>query len=189
MLARVSRQAATQAGPKGNSFDTLNEVISMASLWRFALAVPAAFALSSCGSSSTTTPTPTQANITVTLSPNPITAAVCSPNPCQSTDGRQFQWRVQGTVTIQETAGIGANVNSITVTAFNPQIVYGSDVIIQRSGTNHIGARGMLIFPLAIDYGLVSSTTATRQIVLPFVIQLTDDRGNQLTAVAQWSAN
>jgi hypothetical protein len=109
-------------------------------------------------------PTPTQASITVTLSPNPATAEVCSPTPCLSTSGERFQFRLTGTITIQETAGVSGNVNSISLTIFNPAAVYGSDVIVQRSGTNHVTAKGMLIFPINIVFGAVG-TNATHQFV------------------------
>ncbi len=138
------------------------------------------------GSNSTTAPTPTQANITVTLSPNPVTASDCSPT-CVAPNGNLFRWRVQGTLTIQETAGIGGNVNSITRTNPTPGTVFGADVIVQLSGTNHVAARGMLIFPLNILHGPVIVPNAPRQIVFPFAVDFTDDRGNHLTGVAQWS--
>jgi hypothetical protein len=142
-----------------------------------------------CSGSNTTTPTPTRANITVTVSPNPVASTVCSPTPCPSPDGRQFQWRVQGAITIQETTGLAGTINSITDTSFNPPLVFSSDIITQRSGTSRVPARGMLIFPLDIIYGLVGNPNATRQHVFAFTVQFTDDSGNQLTGVAQWSAN
>jgi hypothetical protein len=132
---------------------------------------------------------PRGAAITVTLSPNPVTLTVCSPNPCQLPNGRLFRWRLQGTLTIQETAGIGGTVDSITVTAFNPQSVVTAANIVQRSGTNHVPALGTLIIPLTFNYGLVDNADARRQIVLPYLVRFTDDRGNHLTGVAQWRAN
>src|SRR5439155_14027400 len=104
-----------------------------------------------CGGSSNTAPTPTQANITVTLSPNPVTATNCSPTLCQGLDAL-FQFRADGTLTIQETAGIGGNVNSITRTFPTPATVHDAQ-ILQRSGTNHVPARGSLIFPLWVFTG------------------------------------
>ena len=142
----------------------------------------------SCGGGATT-PTPTQATITVTLSPNPVTSTVCAPTPCQGTDGRLFQFRSQGTLMIQEGAGIGGTVDSITVTIVSSTIVYASDVIVQRSGTTLVPARGLLIFPLNIFHVPLDTPNASRQVVMPFVVQMTDDRGNHVTAVAQWRVN
>jgi hypothetical protein len=94
-----------------------------------------------------------------------------------------------GSLTIQETAGIAGNVNSVTVTSFAPQLVLGSDIIVQYSGTDRVAARGMLIFPLNLLDGPVNEPNAARQRVLAFVIRFTDDGGNQLTATAQWTVN
>ena len=143
-----------------------------------------------CSSGTPTTPAPNQASITAALSPNPITATVCSP-ACAAIDGsgRLFQWRVQGSVTIQETAGLGGNVASITVTNFNPPIVYTSDVIAQRSGTSHVAAKGSLVVPVTIIYGLVDNPAANRAIVMSFVVSFTDEKGNQESASAQWTTN
>ena len=143
-----------------------------------------------CSSGTPTTPAPNQASITAALSPNPITATVCSPT-CAAIDGsgRLFQWRVQGSVTIQETAGLGGNVASITVTNFNPPIVYTSDVIAQRSGTSHVAAKGSLVVPVTVIYGLVDNPAASRAIVMSFVVLFTDERGNQESTSAQWTTN
>ena len=143
-----------------------------------------------CSSGTPTTPAPNQASITAALSPNPITATVCSP-ACAAIDGsgRLFQWRVQGNVTIQETAGLGGNVASITVTNFNPPIVYTSDVIAQRSGTSHVAAKGSLVVPVTVIYGLVDNPAASRAIVMSFVVLFTDERGNQESTSAQWTTN
>jgi hypothetical protein len=143
-----------------------------------------------CSGGTPTTPAPTQASLTATISPNPVTATVCSPS-CAATDGsgRLFQWRVQGNVTIQETAGVAGNINSITVTNFNPPIVYTSDVIAQRSGTTHMTAKGTLLVPVAIIYGLVDNPAASRAIVMSFVVSFTDEKGNQESTSTQWTTN
>jgi len=141
-------------------------------------------------SSTPTTPAPTQASITAAISPNPVTAMICSPS-CAAIDGsgRLFQWRVQGNVTVQETAGLGGNINSITVTNFNPPIVYTSDVIAQRSGTNRVAARGSLIVPVTVIYGLVDNPAASRAIVMSFTVSFLDEKGNQESTSTQWTTN
>src|SRR6476469_3743107 len=53
--------------------------------------------------------------------------------------------------------GVERNVNSITITpaigtGLLPPLTYGSDVVIQPSGTNHIAARGALSFPFTLVY-------------------------------------
>ena len=143
-------------------------------------------------SSTPTTPTPasTQASLTATIAPNPVTATNCLV-PCAAIDGsgRIFQWRVQGNMTIHETAGLGGNVDTIIVTNFNPPIVYTSDVIAQRSGTSHIAAKGILNVPVTVIYGIVGSVNASRSIVMDVLVSFTDDRGNQVSAATQWATN
>ncbi|HEY1303218.1 MAG TPA: hypothetical protein VGF24_06695 [Vicinamibacterales bacterium] len=150
----------------------------------------ALFAAACSNSPTTPTPAPTQANLTAAISPNPVTATDCL-SPCAANDGsgRVFQWRVQGNVTIQETAGLGGNVNTITVTNFNPPIVYTSDVIAQRSGTSRVGAKGILNVPVTVIYGIVGNVNASRSIVMDFIVSFTDDHGNQMSAATQWTTN
>src|SRR5262249_8215767 len=145
-----------------------------------------------CGSSNNaTTPTPTQASITVSVSPDPVTPVDCSPNPpCQAPDGRFYRWRVAGTMTVQETAGVAGVVNSIIDTSFNPPIMFSASDITQRSGgTNRVAARGTLAISVNLLYGLVDNPTANRQHTFLWGVQFLDDRGNQVTANAQWVAN
>jgi hypothetical protein len=145
------------------------------------------------GGNSSTAPTPTQANnITLTLSPTPAALTVCSPTPCRSINGGLLYWRVQGAMTIQETAGVGVNIASITETSFNPpfrSMALTSADVTRRSGTNRVAACGMLVVPVDLLYGLVDNPGASRQHVFVFVVQFTDDRGNQRTGNAQWVAN
>ena len=155
--------------------------------WSRIVLIIAIASLAACGGSSSTAPTPTQASITVTLSPNPVTATACSPT-CQGANG-SFRFRADGTLTIQETAGIGGNVNSITAMHPNATIVFSVADIVQRSGTNHVAARGTLIVPLSTFTAPLDNPNATRQAVVPYVVQFTDDRGNQLTGTVQWTVN
>jgi hypothetical protein len=92
-------------------------------------------------------------------------------------------------LTIQETAGLGGSITSITDTSFNPQIAFTAADVMRMSGTNRVAARGTLAFPLSIIYGLVNNPAASRQHVFMWVVQFTDDRGNQVTSNAQWTAN
>jgi hypothetical protein len=143
---------------------------------------------SACGGNSTpttpTTPTPTRASLTISVVPSPITAVRCNPL-CVGSSGTSYAYSFSMTLTIQETAGVSGNINQITFTPVSgggPQspLTYGPDVVIQRSGTNHIGPRGTLSFP----EGILDST-------VPLVVNITvafgDDKGNQITGTAQVS--
>ena len=128
---------------------------------------------------------PTQASITLTVSPNPVTALDCSP-PCVATSGIGYRFHITGTLTVQETAGVSGNIDSITVTGF---ATFGADDVIMRSGTNHVAAKGSLSFPLNLIYGRTDDPNATRSRVVPITVAFGDDRGNRLTPVVQWTAN
>jgi Flp pilus assembly protein TadG len=142
---------------------------------------------SGCGGDKNTPTTPSapkQANITVTASPNPATASTCSPL-CVATNGNSYQFRVTGTLTIQETAGVGGNVDSIV----SGGISLTSADVTQRSGTSRVAASGSLVFPLNFVFGAADNPNASRSTVFPITVTFTDDRGNHLTGVSQWVAN
>jgi hypothetical protein len=92
-------------------------------------------------------------------------------------------------VNIQETGGVGGNVDFISVTGqhggrtFNT-VNYGADYIVQHSGANHIGARGTLSVAFTIDY---NNGDGTRDRLEVIAIQFTDDRGNRVTATAEFN--
>jgi hypothetical protein len=133
---------------------------------------------------------PTQAAVTVTVSPNPVTATACAPPCLAANTSNLYQFNVAGTLTIQETAGIGGNVDSITTTLCSPSCVLASADIVQRSGTSRLAARGTLAVPLSFVYGLTTTPNPSRSVVIPLTVQVTDDRGNKVTsAVVQWTAN
>jgi|SRR5262245_9739183 len=144
---------------------------------------------SGCGGDKTpTTPTPPpapkQASITATVSPNPVTVSTCSP-ACVSTSGNSYQFRVTGALTIQETAGVAGNVDSIVSGSIN----LASADIAQLSGTSRVAASGSLVFPLNFVFGAADNPNANRSVVFPVMVNFTDDRGNHVTGVTQWVAN
>jgi hypothetical protein len=127
------------------------------------------------------------AALTVSIAPSPVTAVRCNPL-CVGASGTTFPYSATLTISAQESAGIGANINSITVTPAAgagtlPPLTYGSDVVIQRSGSNHVAARGALSFPMSMVYSTGSAGTAN--LVITVSVQFTDDRGNQIVATGQ----
>jgi hypothetical protein len=103
------------------------------------------------------------------------------------TSGSAFQFRVDGTLTIQETGGVALNIDSIVIS--NGSITFTSADVTQRSGTSRVAAKGSLLFPLSIVYGADGNPNAIRSGVFPFVVSFTDDRGNHGSAAVQWAAN
>ena len=134
-----------------------------------------------CGSdSSPAAPSPpSRASITISVSPDPGTA--------QASSDPDFVWEVEFTVTVRESAGVGATVNFINLTTEGDAVNYGSDLIISAAGTNHVNARGSLEIPLALFY--TSTTTGGSAFETTLVADCTDERGNTITASTTWSVS
>jgi hypothetical protein len=67
--------------------------------------------------------------------------------------------------------------------------MYTSADVMQRSGSSRLEPKGALPFALAFVYGAEGNANASRSIVFPFVVTVTDDRGNHVTGLVQWTAN
>jgi len=122
--------------------------------------------------------------------PNPATAAACNPACIAPNSGLAFPFRFSATLTIQETGGVGGNVDFVNVTGQHGgrtfgTINFGSDLIVQRVGTNHVSARGTLSFAFSIDFDNQDGSTHDR--LETANIQLTDDRGNRITSTIQFN--
>jgi len=93
------------------------------------------------------------------------------------------------TFDVQESASVGATVDSITLTAtaegrtFSPLILSGDDVK-QLAGTNHVGSQSTLSVPLSLLY---STPSGNANLEVSVSVQGTDDRSNQVTAAGQVS--
>ena len=153
-----------------------------------ALAGVCAIVIAGCGGGGSTsapsapiaTPTPqaTRAEVTLTVSPPTL---VAKPN-----NDRTYPWLVEWTLVLRETAGLGGNVNYVNVGFVNSfgfetpsALNYGASQIIQRAGTNHVGARGQLQIPLSMVYR--ADGFGGRTITLKNALSFTDDRGNAMT--------
>ncbi len=136
-----------------------------------------ALAAMSCGGANSTpatpTPTPTQASITLTGSPNPATAKVCS---APTGDDYPFYVTITGTLTVQETAGIGGNLDMISIGGTG-----STPVAFHRGSAGRVGANGSLRFPFGWESGL-ADPNASRSYVLLIYVAMTDDRGNHVSA-------
>src|SRR5262245_29541208 len=133
------------------------------------LAIASVIVLGACGGGGSTpsapsappTPIPaTRAEVRVSITP---TSPVAQP-----TGDGTYPWRVDWTLVLRETAGLGGNVNYVDVGFVNSfgfetlgALNYGADEIIRRAGRNHLDARGELQIPLA-------------------PLNFTDDRGNRM---------
>ena len=159
---------------------------------RAVVAILTAVLLPACGGGGggTTSPTPVttqpaaRAEVQVTISPDSPVA--------KASGDRQYPWKVDWTVVLRETAGLGGNVNHVDVSFVNNfgfetkgVLNYGADEVVRAAGTNHIAARGELRIPLSMLYR--ADGVGGRTILLKNAVDFTDDRGNHMVLGA--SAN
>ena len=122
----------------------------------------------------------------MSVSPSPVTARRCNPL-CVAPSGKQFPFEAAMSVSVQESARIGGNVDFINVTPVTsdgtelPMLGYGSDVLVQRLTTNHVNPSGVLTFYFAFFYATGANTPV---LVVNISLQFTDDKGNVLTGTA-----
>jgi len=151
-----------------------------------------ALAASMACSSSTTSPSQVnstssgQASFSVGVRPSPITATRCSPQ-CSGESGTSYAFSVAMTIDVQNATGVGATVNSITLTANASgtalaPLVMSSDDLKQQNGTNHLEGHATLSTPLAIVYNTPSGSP---NLDISISAQITDDRSSQATATGQ----
>ena len=153
-----------------------------------------ALAASMACSSSTTSPSQVnstssgQASFSVGVRPSPITATRCSPQ-CSGESGTSYAFSVVMTIDVQNATGVGATVNSITLTAtadtttFAP-LTFSSDDIRRQAGATHVDERATLSIPLTVVYNTPSGRA---NLSVSVSVQITDDRNNQVTATGQTS--
>ena len=155
---------------------------------RMGVAVAALAVSAACNNSNSPgSPSPTRANFNVHVQPNPATATACNPLCTSSTTSDTFAYSVVLTIQMQETAGIGATINTVTLTGsvgnvfFNPLVLSSSD-IAQHAGSSHVSGLATLSLPMHIVY---NTPTGTSGMTMNVSLQATDDRNNQITASAQ----
>jgi hypothetical protein len=134
-----------------------------------------------CGDTSPTAPTPgvDLAVIALSVDPNPISAT-----PSASPG---FTFSIQFTVIIQETSGVGGQMQLVRSTLFDPvtgQTValntYDDKDLIVFSGANRIAPKGTLKVSQLLNY-TVPSNNLSKAANLTVFIQFKDDHGNVLT--------
>jgi hypothetical protein len=93
------------------------------------------------------------------------------------------------TLDLQDSASVGATVNSITLTAtadtttFAP-LTFSSDDIRRQAGATHVDGRATLSIPLTVVYNTPSGRA---NLSVSVSVQITDDRNTQVTATGQTS--
>jgi len=125
----------------------------------------------------------------LSVRPSPITATRCNPQCTGESGSGSFAFSMDMTLDVQDSASVGATVNSITLnatadsTTFAP-LTFSSDDIRRQAGTTHVDGRATLSIPLTIVYNTPSGKA---NLSVSVSLQLTDDRSNQVTATGQTS--
>ena len=123
---------------------------------------------------------PTQAAIALSLSPSPIDAVVAA--------GGSAPWSAEWTLGVQETAGIGGNIDFVrgtladsTGASIAETTLDVDQVSAQLGGSNHIrgGSNQKILMNLNFDF-----PADVRSGNLHVTLQLGDDRGNTVSAAA-----
>jgi hypothetical protein len=130
-------------------------------------------AVASCGSPTA----PSAAALTVTVSPNPIVATAVPGSA---------QLLAAFSLTIKESAGLGANVDFVNVTLADPSngaqlnaVNLGASNIIARVGTNRVAGKGTLnIENIGAAY---TPSPGARQATMTITVQTQDDAGHTST--------
>ena len=121
--------------------------------------------------------------------PSPITATRCNPQCTGQSASGSFAFSMDMTLDVQDSASVGATVNSITLTAtadtttFAP-LTFSSDDIKKQAGTTRVDGKTTLSIPLTIVYNTPSGKA---NLSVSVSVQMTDDRSNQVTATGQTS--
>ena len=138
------------------------------------------------GGDSGSSPTPTVATPPPAATQAVVSVEITPTSPvAQPTGDATYPWRVDWTVVLHETAGLGGNVNFVNVGFVNsfgfeaPGVLnYGASEVVDHAGTNHLAARGQLQIPLSMIYR--ADGFGGRTITLKNTVDFTDDRGHNM---------
>jgi uncharacterized membrane protein YeaQ/YmgE (transglycosylase-associated protein family) len=131
------------------------------------------------------------AHVTVAFEPDPVTATPCDSASCPPAQP-PLQWTVQGSLRVEETAGLGGTVDAIAVTSYTrgrfgrgtisgPHVHYTAG---QLSGAHHVRSNEPASYPLRYSYRTEHGDS--RRIV-SVVVQFTDAAGHQTTGSGGWT--
>jgi hypothetical protein len=117
--------------------------------------------------------------LTVSASPNPIIAGA---------GYSIYPYSAVFTLTVAESAGMGANINYVNVTLRNATtgvelntINFSATDIINKAGSNHVAGRGTLTVPnMGMYYSL---SYGGRQATMTIAVQMQDDAGHTTNQV------
>ncbi|HWX25047.1 MAG TPA: hypothetical protein VN083_08400 [Vicinamibacteria bacterium] len=156
--------------------DALDRRFARRALWTGGiLLLP--LALAGCNNNNTTSSTAAFAALTLTVAPNPIIAK-------NTINPGVFDFDIQWTVTITETAGVGGDLNFVSATLFDPSTgieigrtsLDSSDLLV-LAGANHLNPKGTLTVNQNLSYRLASRGRAA---LLSVTAEMRDTNKNLL---------
>jgi hypothetical protein len=122
-------------------------------------------------------PGPSAATVSVTATPATWAAAACPPSHCGPLQG---ELEVIGTLTLRESAGVGANVESIGVEARSMagaplfRLTFDAATVARDAGTSRNLGRGMLAVPISLHF-----PPSSRPSTIAFTVTYLDDGGHR----------
>jgi hypothetical protein len=145
--------------------------------WAVALVGLVPLLAAACNNNTSPTTTTGSAALTLTVSPNPIIAK-------NTINPALFDYDIQWTVTITETAGIGGDLHFVSATLYDPSsgLAVGrtsldsSDLLV-LAGANHLNPKGTLTVNQNLSYRLPSRGRAT---LLSIAVEMLDSNQNLL---------
>ncbi len=148
-------------------------------IWAVGFVLVAMCLTSSCDDS-TTDPT-VNAEFTVTVEPDPVTA--------MDSTNVEFQWLASFTATFTETAGIGAEIQSVTAdvteTTGGVEVDSDEDVLFQvqvDTESSRIEGKSSKSLPISVFYTLPGGGTEAK---INLEISITDDNGAEVGGTLQ----
>jgi hypothetical protein len=141
---------------------------------RAVAALACGLVLAGCNSATSTLGTLPAAALTLTPLPNPILATAAT------TPG--YQYNIQWSLSIQETAGIGGTLHYITSSLYDPTtgakvafVTLGPTELVAQYGTDQIAPSGTLKVQQQLNYSVAGGTKGA---LLSIEVELKDTNGN-----------
>jgi hypothetical protein len=135
----------------------------------------------------------TPARITLTFAPDPAMAIPCEPATCPPASPPP-QWMVQGTLRLQESAGLGGTVDAIEMTSYSQRggrfvqgSIQGPHVRVtaaQSGGPHRVRPNEIASYPLRYSY---RTDDGDSQRILEVIVQFTDGAGHATTSAGYWT--
>ncbi len=144
--------------------------------------------LPACGNDNKKSTSPTSASTTVGPTVGQLASIAISANPvlvpAVPSSNHNFQWQISWQLTLQETAGVAANVTEVDVVMDSGIFTFGPSAILAQSanGTNQVPSKGTLQLNQSVAYTFANGSRLATVVIVAF---LTDANGNHIQVSTQ----